>query len=104
MKTETAAHQDIDADVDIGGRRRTVVWLLLMAATTLSWTVGHSSLLDVRAASTGVIVVALVKVWLVGLEFMELRNAPMALRMAFKAWVLLVGAMLICIYLMRAPS
>ena len=35
----------------------------------------------------------------VGAEFMELRHAPLALRVAFDAWVIVVAAALLGLYL-----
>ncbi|WP_294009930.1 cytochrome C oxidase subunit IV family protein [Streptomyces sp.] len=43
--------------------------------------------------------IALIKVRLVGLHFMELRNAPAALRGAFEAYVAATGATLLALYL-----
>ena len=61
--------------------RISAVWILLMGATVLSWRLGLGHGIDSRvAASAVVIVVAFVKVYLVGRYFMEIRNAPVALR------------------------
>jgi hypothetical protein len=38
------------------------------------------------------------KARLIGLEFMELRRAPLALRLAFELWVLVVCAGLLGLY------
>lgn len=45
------------------------------------------------------LVVALVKVRLVGLYFMELRSAPVALRGLFEGWIVVTGSVLIGLYL-----
>ena len=56
-------------------------WLILVAATLVSWAVGaeHGT-----GSLVGVVVlgIAAIKVRLVGLDFMELRHAPFALRAA----------------------
>jgi Prokaryotic Cytochrome C oxidase subunit IV len=75
--------------------RLTIVWLFLMMATAVSWLIGHGSVDDHRLASVGVIALAFVKVRYIGLDFMELRFAPRALRIAFEGWVLAVGGVLI---------
>ncbi|MEW5807947.1 MAG: cytochrome C oxidase subunit IV family protein [Actinomycetota bacterium] len=70
-------------------------WLILVAATVLSWAVGaeHGT-----GSVVGVLVlgIAAIKVRLVGLDFMELRHAPIPLRAAFEVycagmWLLLSG-------------
>jgi len=80
--------------------RITIVWLLLLAATLLSWELGHGFALSspqlIRAA---VISVAFIKVRYVILDFMEIRNAPLAMRLVAELWVLLVAATLIALYL-----
>lgn len=79
-------------------RPATIVWLILVAATlTSSWLgEGHGAR---RVATVAVIIVALVKVFLVGQYFMELRRAPLALRLAFGGWVVVIGATLVGLYL-----
>ena len=75
--------------------RAGLTWLILVAATIVSWAVGAEhgtgSLLAVV-----VLAIAAVKVRLVGLDFMELRHAPIGLRAAFEfycagMWALLSG-------------
>src|SRR5206468_923517 len=63
--------------------RATGVWSVLVIATTISWALGSDQGFgkDGHAlASVVILVVALFKVRLVGLYFMELRDAPPALR------------------------
>jgi Prokaryotic Cytochrome C oxidase subunit IV len=72
--------------------RATALWLVLVALTILSLeflqglTFGGSH----RIAAIAVIIVAFAKVRLVGLEYMELRTAPLPLRLFFEVWVLVV--------------
>lgn len=78
--------------------RAGVSWLILIAATVLSWAVGaeHGT-----GSMVGVVVLAIaaVKVRLVGLDFMELRHAPVPLRAAFEAYCLGMWALLSGLYL-----
>jgi len=69
----------------------TKVWALLVAATLLTWSVGGGGM--------AVLVIAFVKVRLVGLHFMELRAAPLPLRMLFEGWVVVTCCVLIGLYL-----
>lgn len=81
--------------------RLRVVWLALVAATAVSWILGSRHASGVDTTQAGVVVarlVAFVKVRDVGLEFMELREAPAALRWGFEGWVAVVGATLTVLY------
>jgi hypothetical protein len=79
-----------------------VAWALLIAATLISWTVGaeHGNGHTARQLATAIVLlVAFIKVRMVGMYFMELRYAPAVLRGLFEAWCLLVGACLLAMYL-----
>lgn len=73
-------------------------WLVLIAATVVSWAVGaeHGT-----GSTIGVLVlgIAAIKVRLVGLDFMELRHAPIALRAAFETYCVGMWALLSGLYL-----
>lgn len=73
-------------------------WLILMVATAVSFAVGaeHGT-----GSSVVVIVLAIaaIKMRLVGLDFMELRHAPVPLRAAFEAYCFVVWAVLSGLYL-----
>lgn len=84
---------------NVVSRRVGLVWLILVAATLVSWLVGHGvGLSDRRSAGMVIIGVALLKVRLVMLDFMELRNAPMPLRIAVEAWTVVMLAVLVLLY------
>lgn len=91
----------VDRAVAHAGRPVTVVWLVLMVATLVSWWLGdgHGST-DVAAIT--VILTGFAKVALIGDHFMELRTAPPQLRWAFMGWCLVVPAALLGIYLLRS--
>ncbi len=77
--------------------RPALVWAGLVVVTLLSWWAGahHPAGGDgARAVFALVLAVAFGKAWVVGREFMELRHAPVALRRAFDAWVLVFGVAL----------
>lgn len=80
--------------------RITAIWLLLLGVTCLSWgsvrSIGWDD--DYRLATMAAIVVAFIKVRLVLLDFMELRSGPVALRLFFEAWVVVVCAAILVIY------
>jgi uncharacterized membrane protein len=80
--------------------RVTLVWLLLVAATVLSWEMGHGAgFSNLRYASCAIIVVAFVKVRFVIQEFMEIRTAPRFMRAIADVWLLAITAVLVTLYL-----
>lgn len=78
--------------------RSTVVWLALVLVTIVSWAVGADHQLGSGVAVV-VLALAMIKVWFVGLDFMELRNAPMMLRGAFEAYCVVLWLVLAGMYL-----
>jgi len=83
--------------------RATGVWLVLILATLTSWRLGtdhgFGSHSGHSVASSVIVLVAFVKVRLVGLYFMELREAPIALRGLFEGYCLVVCALVLTMYL-----
>ena len=80
--------------------RITLIWLLLIAATITSLLLGTDNLVAaVKTASVLVIVVAFIKVRFVGLYFMELREAPIQLRLIFEGYCLVVCTALVVMFL-----
>jgi hypothetical protein len=78
--------------------RSTVVWIGLVAATIVSWAVGseHGTGSTVAVVVLGV---ALLKVRYVGLDFMELRQAPLLLRGVFECYCVALWCVLAGMYL-----
>ena len=83
-------------------RRMTIIWLILIVATVCSWVLGDSRTAGAdtaRLAAVAILVVAMVKTRLVIIHFMDVGSAPLALRLVCEAWVVLVGAGMIGMYL-----
>ena len=78
--------------------RAGVSWLILVAATLASWALGADHGTGSLVA-VGVLAIAAVKVRLVGLDFMELRHAPIPLRVAFEVYCVALWALLSGLYL-----
>ncbi|QEN13656.1 cytochrome C oxidase subunit IV family protein [Mycolicibacterium sp. ELW1] len=78
--------------------RAGVSWLILVAATLASFALGadHGTGSLVAVA---VLAIAAIKVRLVGLDFMELRHAPIPLRAAFEVYCVGLWALLSGLYL-----
>lgn len=82
-------------------QRATHVWLLLIAATCLSWGMGRGTSPgeseSTSALATLLIAIALVKVRLVIRFFMEVRDAPFTLRLLMDFWCAVLGVVLIAL-------
>jgi hypothetical protein len=72
--------------------------LILGAATVVPWGVGAHHGTGSMVAIV-VLAIAAIKVRLVGLDFMELRHAPIALRALFEAYCFAIWAVLSGLYL-----
>jgi len=82
-----------------------VVWLVLVAATGFSWVLGAEHGLGSSAqqlASIAILAVAFVKIRFIGLYFMELREAPHALRGLFETYCVVVGTLVIGLFVLAA--
>ena len=84
--------------LDLLKNRAGASWLFLVAATVVSWAVGaeHGTGSMVAVLVLGI---AAIKVRLVGLDFMELRHAPIPLRAAFEGYCVVMWAVLSGLYL-----
>lgn len=69
-------------------------WAILVALTLLSFEGGAGGLLGPVTALAGVLGVALLKMRIVARRFMELRGAPVAMGLAFDAWLVALGGAL----------
>ncbi|MET0546136.1 MAG: cytochrome C oxidase subunit IV family protein [Caulobacterales bacterium] len=80
--------------------RITWIWALLVAATCFSWesVQGFQLFSDVRWATALVMVVAFIKVRFIMMEFMEIRQAPLPLRIFADVWVAAVCTAILVMY------
>lgn len=78
--------------------RTWVVWLGLVGLTVVSWQVStHGP--NAQVATTLVMAVAFVKIRFIGSYFMDLRCAPLPLKLIFDAYCVAVGGAVIGLYL-----
>jgi hypothetical protein len=73
-------------------------WLVLIAATLVSYALGVDHSIG-AVTVVAVLGIAAIKIRLVGLDFMELRSAPIPLRAAFEGYCLVLWAVLSGLYL-----
>lgn len=78
--------------------RSTVVWAALIVATIVSWVLGSEHGTGSLVAIV-VLGVAMIKIRFVGLDFMELRRAPLLLRAAFECYCVVLWCVLAGMYL-----
>ena len=80
----------------------TLVWTLLMIATALSWWLGADGgelkSVSIPALTVALMVIAFIKVRFVIHYFMEIRHAPLALRLVCDAWVVGICGAIIGLY------
>ena len=75
--------------------RVTLVWLGLVVLTCVTTWGLSKNLFTPAVAVVGIFLIAAMKVRYVILDFMELRNAPIPVRVAFEAWPVGVAAMIL---------
>ena len=75
--------------------RVTWVWLGLMVLTCVTTWGLSKDLFSPAVGVVGIFSIAAVKVSYVMLDFMELRDAPIPVRVAFQAWPVAVAAMIL---------
>jgi len=79
-------------------------WLFLMLATSLSWWLGQDQAFssdissDYRIVSSGLMLIAFIKARIVIRYFMEVREAPLALKLVCDTWLVLVCGAIIYLY------
>ena len=77
----------------------TIVWAALMLATCAStWLLSKNSVTP-EVATVAIVLIAAVKVRLVMRYFMEVRRAPLALRIVCDGWLLAVTGLIVTVYL-----
>jgi caa(3)-type oxidase subunit IV len=83
--------------------KASLAWLVLVALTVAQWAIGtHSGLIGPQHvwASLVIFAVAVFKARMVGLYFMELREAPLVLRGVFEIYCVVLLAVLSVMYLL----
>lgn len=73
------------------------IWLAMCLLTLVAFAVGEAH----WPGATGVgavIVAAMIKVRYVILDFMEIRSAPIQLRLVLEGWVILLGTVLVLMF------
>ena len=80
--------------------RITVVWAVLMIATAISWLLGIGHAVTHEYAGVAILIIAFLKIHFVGAYFMELRNAPRPLLIAFDCWVVTVLVTLVLLFVL----
>ena len=85
--------------------RTSVVWLVLILATLLTWSLGGSHHVPGTGggpslAGFSILLIAFIKIRFIGMYFMELRHAPVVLRVVFEAYCILTCGVLVVIFAM----
>lgn len=75
--------------------RVTMVWLGLMLLTVITTWGLSKDVFTPAVAVAGIFLIAAIKVRFVMLDFMELRDAPISVRVAFQVWIVGVTALIL---------
>ncbi|TAH48975.1 MAG: hypothetical protein EYC67_04510 [Betaproteobacteria bacterium] len=87
----------MSAEIHGTPKRATVLWLLLITATLLTWAMGAA---DVAGRLT-ILLLAVLSFWkgsVIILDFMALRHAPVLWRALTLGWMILVWALIAIAY------
>jgi heme/copper-type cytochrome/quinol oxidase subunit 4 len=76
-------------------QRVTKVWLALVMLTALTTWGLSKDLFSPATAVTGTFLIAAMKVRFVMVDFMELRQAPLRVRVVFQGWIVVVVALIL---------
>lgn len=83
-------------------KRLVSIWLILGMATIFAWLIGHGpreiNSVPRYAQVTAIVFIACFKVRLVMREFMEVRGAPLPLRIALDAWLTAIFCVILGLY------
>jgi heme/copper-type cytochrome/quinol oxidase subunit 4 len=83
--------------------RVTMVWLGLIVLTCVTTWGLSKDLFSPPGAVVGIFLIAATKVRYVMLDFMELRHAPIPVRIVFEAWPVVVASMILGFWFATAP-
>ncbi|WP_342806344.1 cytochrome C oxidase subunit IV family protein [Alteromonas sp. M12] len=79
--------------------RYTFIWFILMAATIFTFVMGHDfATIDSKYAGISIFVITFVKVRYVILDFMEIREAPIVLRLLNESWLAITCILMIWMF------
>lgn len=82
-----------------GIRTEIIVWFFLISLTLASWWLGHNpDHWGAAIVTSTILVITFFKIRLVILHFMEVKRAPITLRLLFESWCFGVCGVLIYIF------
>jgi heme/copper-type cytochrome/quinol oxidase subunit 4 len=84
--------------MDRGDRALVAWWALLVALTFLSFESGITGSQGAGFAATLVIIVALIKIRVVVMHFMEVKYAPLSLRGPLEVWIIVLGVTILAVW------
>ncbi len=77
-----------------------LVLVLLLTLSLCSWLLSAFTLVDGKTLGVMILVFAFMKVRLIIIHYMEANRVILPIRMAFEAWVLIVGGSTIGLYIL----
>ena len=93
---------------DSFARTGTIVWVFICLLTALSTYLGEHkaplSFLGAGMLPVLVLAIAMVKIRLIIMHFMEIAHSPLALRLIFELWIIVVFVLLLVMFLEGSGS
>ncbi|MGU3650112.1 cytochrome C oxidase subunit IV family protein [Mycolicibacterium sp. A43C] len=83
-------------------KRLTYVWIVLSVVTVVTWLLGHEPKFGRHATiaiALAILGIAFVKVYLIIRHFMEVRMAPLWLRIVSGGWLVMLAGSIVALYL-----
>ena len=80
---------------DLVRQPATLVWLLLVLATGVSWWSARGGAISSGEATAIVMLVAAFKARAVALHFMDLKHAPLVWRLVFEGWAVVCACVIL---------
>lgn len=83
-------------------KRLSLVWIVLSVVTAVTWLLGHEFDLGhntMPAVALIVLAITFGKVYLIIRHFMEVRRAPLWLRVFSDVWLIVLGGTMVALYL-----
>ena len=80
-------------------RAATLTWFALVGASIATWLLLEGTGVSARTAVGLILLIAVIKVRMIVLHYMELKHAPLRWRLAFEIWPVVAASLVLGIWL-----
>lgn len=85
-------------------RAATITWFALVCASIATWLLLEGMRVNARTAVGLILLVAVIKVRMIVLHYMELKHAPLRWRLAFEIWPVVAASLILGIWLFTGTT